>query len=488
MKYIQGIASKIIMALTITTQVKPKIESCAQIEPLAETSCYRFTSKPTSDIQLTKRNEQEWEMPCSQEKIHIPYRKQSPKKYTVMVFIAADNDLHFFAWNNIKQLAKGANEHMHIVVQLNEPGPNKKTQRYLIEKNKAILLNKDGRVKLNSGDPQTLLDFCKDTIEMFPAENYILDLSNHGSGAIDRRASRLANATDLFYLNPTNMLLELDRKIGYLDYLQKNEFKAIHKGICFDETFGSYLTNKQVQQVLDEVSQKSLHGKKMSMVWMDACLMAHLEVATLLKKSCKYLIASQEVELGPGWRYDKVLKPFTHNIVLEEDRFASHIVKVYEETYSNITNEYTLSAINLNKIEQLERNVDVVGGLLEICIEHQQEDSVKKTVKKCKRRINFEEPSYIDLGAFYQRLIENINDMILKSPYAHIKQNLATELDRGMRLIKEVVVEKVCGSNVTYAQGVSIYLPERGVHHSYLHSDFALTNRWANFINAYLAS
>lgn len=484
MKYIQGITPKIIMALIITTQAQSKTEP----HTATETSCYRFNSKPEGHTQLIKRNQHELELPYTHEKIQFTYRKQKPKKYTVMVYIAADNDLHFFAWNNIKQLAKGANEHMHIVVQLNEPGPNKKTQRYLIEKNKAILLNKEGRVKLNSGDPQTLLDFCKDTIEMFPAENYILDLSNHGSGAIDRRASRLANATDLFYLNPSNMLLELDRKIGYLDYLQQNDFKTIHKGICFDETFGSYLTNKQVQQVLDEVSQKSLNGNKVSMVWMDACLMAHIEIAALLKNSCKYLIASQEVELGPGWRYDKVLKPFTHNIILDEDKFASHIVRVYEETYSNITNEYTLSAINLGKIEQLERNVDIVGGLLETCIEHQEEDSVKKAIRKCKRRINFEEPSYIDLGAFYQKLTESLNEIIVKAPYSQAKQNLSTELARGINLIKEAVAEKVCGSNVPYAQGVSIYLPERGVHHSYLHSDFALTNRWANFISAYLAS
>jgi hypothetical protein len=491
MNYIQGTQKQLILlALTFTTATPSvEIESLKpeQTEPAAtiETECVKFDPKEQTDFatkNITYNNKKE------PKRIKLRYDVFPQKKYTIMVYIAADNDLHYFAWNNIKQLAKGANEHVHIVVQLNEPGANKKTQRYLIEKNKAILLNKEDKTKLNSGDPKTLLDFCCDTIEMFPAEKYILDLSNHGSGSIDRKAARLANTTDLFYLNPTNMMLELDRKIEYLDYMQQNEIKSIHKGICFDETFRSYLTNKQLQQVLEEVSKKTLGGDKISMVWMDACLMAGLEVAALLKSCCKYLIASQEVELGPGWRYDKVLKPFCHGHVMKEEEFASHIVKAYEETYANITNEYTLSALRLNKIEEIEKNVDLVGSLLEICLEHQESNYTKKTIKKCKNKITFEEPSYMDLATFYTRLISSMADIKINPLYNSTKESLLVELDRGLRLIQQSVVENVAGNNVLYAQGVSIYLPERGVHHSYLHSDFAKTNRWANFINAYLTS
>ena len=401
------------------------------------------------------------------------------KPYTLMVYIAADNDLHYFAWNNIKQLARGANKYMHIVVQLNEPGINKKTQIYLIEKNKAILLNKNNKAKLNSGDPKTLIDFCTYSIENFPADNYILDLSNHGSGSIDKKVSRLVNPTNLFFLNPANMMLELDRSIEFLDYLQEKQYESpITRGICFDETFHSYLSNQQLKQALAHVSNVALDGKKLSMVWMDACLMAGIEISALLKDYCNILIASEEVELGPGWRYDKVLKPFTNNQLLDEKEFAKHAVEAYGETYSSITNDYTLSAINLSKVSEIEENINNVGKAIELYIK--QHSIAKKVIKKSKHKISFEEPSYIDLYSFYEQLIKNIHEIENQD-----HTQLLSLLKAGLDLIKDAIINNVAGPNIQYAKGVSIYLPEKGVHNSYINSEFAENNNWSSFICNY---
>ena len=223
------------------------------------------------------------------------------------------------------------------------------------------------------------------------------------------------------------------------------------------------------------------------MVWMDACLMAGLEIASLLKDCCRIMIASEEVELGTGWRYDKVLKPFSSGELLNEDEFAAHIVQSYQETYANITNEYTLSAIRLNQIENLEKNVDAVGALLEECLKSQISNHVKKTIKKCKTQISFEEPSYIDLAAFYQRIIENIVDFKMPPNKESSKEELLEKLKSGISLAQQSIIKNVAGSNITYAKGISIYMPERVMHQSYANSDFAKSNRWASFINAYLS-
>src|SRR3990167_549720 len=65
--------------------------------------------------------------------------RQPHKKWTMMIYVAADNDLFYFAWNNIRQLAQNAHSDINIIVFLSEPGAHKKSQIYLIEKNKATL-------------------------------------------------------------------------------------------------------------------------------------------------------------------------------------------------------------------------------------------------------------------------------------------------------------------------------------------------------------
>src|SRR3990167_1155543 len=172
-------------------------------------------------------------------------RARTPRQWTFMIYIAADNDLFYFAWNNIKQLAKGANANVNIIVFLNEPGINKKTQIYLVEKNRAVLLNKDNNQKLDSGNPQTLIDFCSWTIANFPADEYLVDLWNHGTGPADR-GYRIFNPSALFVLNPNNLMLELDRSVTYFGAAE-TAHEERPRGICFDETYRSYLDNQKLQ-------------------------------------------------------------------------------------------------------------------------------------------------------------------------------------------------------------------------------------------------
>jgi len=442
------------------------------------------------------RNNETTDSECSTLNCDRPKRK-----WTILVYIAADNDLHYFAWNNIKQLAAGANENIYIIVQLNEPGRNKKTQRYLIEKNKAILLNKENQQKLDSGDPQTLIDFCIWSIKNFPAENYVLDLSNHGSGIIDRSAARLINPAELFVLNPSNLLLELDRSIEFLEFIEKPRKKRVYnediddnvndpKGVCFDETFQSYLTNQKLEYALkticSEISlSQNIKNFKFSMFWVDACLMQMLELANLLKKYANILIASEEVELGPGWRYDKILK-FLETPNINSIAFARHVVKAYEETYLGITNDFTLSAINLELIEKLENNVNAISEILIDMLQNQKDNSVKNIIKKCKSNVAFEEPSYIDLGGFYENLSKNLINFEFNKDQEYLIISLKNSLKEGLDIINEVVIENVAGSNITYAKGISVYFPEKRIHSSYHKTNFAQTNQWLTFLLHYI--
>src|SRR5438552_18163221 len=97
------------------------------------------------------------------------------------------------------------------------------------------------------------------------------------------------------------------------------------------------------------------------------CLMSMLEVGNIVKDYAHIMVGSQEVELGTGWDYSKVLSPFAESSP-DKFTFAQHIVEMYEKTYSNITNDYTQSAVYLDEISLLETNVNVMAQLLTDCL------------------------------------------------------------------------------------------------------------------------
>lgn len=396
------------------------------------------------------------------------------KQYLFMVYMAADNDLHPFSWENIRQLARGANEHVHILVQINEPGNNKMTQRYLIEKNKAILLNKENNKKLNSGDPNTLVDFCCWSIENFPAEEQVLVLWDHATGIIDPVPGKAINPSELFVFNPASMMLELDRTHGYLDLIAS-------RGICFDETFKSYLTNEKLVFALEEIQKTALKGKKFAIIGMDACLEGMLEVANLFKKYAHIQVSSQEVEYGAGWRYDRVLRIFESGPATKEE-FARHIVRVYQETYGRITNDYTLSAVNLDELDLLEHNVDTVSRILLQFLNAQRGNSVRNAIRQCLQGIAFDEPTYIDLSTFYFKLMQAINNFSYSENLDNLRYDLLKKLEEGRVIINKIVIANTAGKNLKHAHGISVYFAKHRVHSSYARSPFAQANEWGNLI------
>ncbi len=425
--------------------------------------------------------------------------KFQQKDWTIIVYIAADNDLRSFAARNIKQMASiGSNEHINILVHLDIriTGNKKITRRYYVEKDKILHMNAhdSSSQRMDSGNPKTLISCCEWAIPNYPAQEYALFFWNHGTGIIDPGQGKLINPAELFTFNPTTNKLELDRSIGFLDLinsLNADKFLQIdQRGICWDDTTGNYLTNRKLDMALTNICKKILNGKKFSIIGFDACLMAMLETASLLKNYAHIMVGSQEVELGTGWNYAKVLAPFAYQS-LEKNAFAKHIVQMYYKTYSMLTNDFTLSAINLNYIINLEKNLDLVARLLLQCLENQKNKSVSQAIRASRNRLictHFDEPSYIDLHHFYFNLQKNIRRFILTNKQKNnmLPTALYQAIENGKELIKELIIANTVGKNLKDAKGVSIYFPERRIHSSYQQAPFASTNSWPKFLTQYL--
>jgi len=426
----------------------------------------------------------------------------NPKKeYTLVVFMAADNDLHRFALKNITQMeAVGSNKNMNIIVQLNTPGYFNPTKRYVIKNGKRLCVEADGPTpthKLNSGNPQTLIDCVDWAMKYYPADKLILNFWNHGSGCWDPGVSKTINTCDLFRVNTETNRLELDRSIEYIEHIEEQnnteekKNSGQQRGICFDETYKSYMSNQDVKYALQEIHHRILGGKKIAAVWFDACLMSMIEIANICKNHADYLIGSQDVEYASGSNYQLALNPFL-NHALSPCEFACHVVKSFEKAYQQITPDYTQSAIDLSQIHAIESNINLVAEQIILALQNEHNKSVVKMLQQCKSRplcTCFEEPSFIDLRHFYINLQAYLWQMRLTNTIKEnqIKTTLSKLLGDGINLINSAVVANVTGSNLKNACGLSIYFPEKLMFNSYLKSNFGQSNNWSIMLSQYIS-
>ena len=422
-----------------------------------------------------------------------PVTAHEIKDATFIVYMAADNDLVRFGDQNLRQLqAVGSTPYINILVQLDRPGSNETTKRFYVEKNNLVQVNAhdpSGAQKLDFGNAQTLIDCFKWVITEFPARHYYFDFWNHGTGVYDGFGGKAPNASELFMFNPTTYMLDINRSIEFFDHLlKKSDTSPYPRGICFNDTFGSYLTSAKLNYAFKTIMTLLPEGQKIDIIGFDACLMSMIEIGSLLKPYAHIMIGSEEVELATGWRYDKILEPFLER-ALTPIEFAKHIVDTYHASYQTITNDYTLSAINLDNLAEAENALNTIATILIDVLSHQQNNTATRLIRASRSKrfcTYFAEPTYIDLQHFLTNLLEAIDFMSLSPEKTYLKQDLATALVSCINALKQTTIANKTGKNLMGAQGLSIYFPYKSIEQSYYCTPFANTNSWVAFLKVFL--
>lgn len=354
-----------------------------------------------------------------------------------------------------------------------------------MEKDKFIHMNANDphTQSMDSGDPKTLVSCCKWAISKYPAKHYALIFWNHGSGILDTDRGRILNVIDLFVFNPKTRKFDLDRSISPFELLQD-------RGVCWDDTTGNYLTNQKLDSALKMVCENYLHGEKFNIIGFDACFMSMLEVANIIKHHSHIMVGSQEVELGTGWNYSKVLAPFTQGS-MDPVGLATQMVVSYHDVYEKITNDFTQSAINLDALNIIEEDINTIASLLIYGLKNQNQSSVKNVIERSRRKsdcTHFSEPSYIDLHHWYNNLLSHSESMSLHNTHAtfKFKEELQESLKLAIANIENTVFANAAGHSLIKAEGLSVYFPLRNIHSSYKKTQFAQGNAWPTFLDNYL--
>jgi hypothetical protein len=273
-------------------------------------------------------------------------------KWTIMVYIDADNNLEPNALLDIEELEKvGSTSDVRVVFIIDRSPKNYEAQAaayiadigaygdwsdtriYLALRHPepgigSKLLKKLGEKDM--GDPATLKGFVEYATRMFPAEHYMLVLWNHGSGF----------------------------------------------GVAYDDSSGSDgLTLDELRSVLKQLRSE---GIRIDVVGFDACLMATVETLSSVAGLADYVVASEELEPGYGWPLDSMLEILASNPSISPRELLAGLVKAYGEFYeSRGVMDTTLSAFDMRGLGRR----DIIDGVKSLAAFTLQHPSVMQAVR-----------------------------------------------------------------------------------------------------------
>jgi hypothetical protein len=408
------------------------------------------------------------------------------KKWTILVYLAGDNDLDADGAKDIAEMAKvGSNEDVNIIAQFDRAG-EAGTQRFYITQGGGY--PKDSIKNLgetNTGDPKVLLDFLKWGIKTYPAKHYMAVLWNHGSGWNEDNVYEKAIEFCPEKRELSSTIKRSFRERGIKKSLFSTTIEEILKNpaqdraILYDDESKDFLDNMEMKKVLTEAA-KLLPEKKFDILGFDACLMNTLEVAFQLKDIAKIIVGSEETEPNAGWPYDKLLDALAEKPDLTPVDLGKVIVDSYIGSYDNGADSepVTLSAVNSKKMADVLAAVNKLALALKKNVS--QKDVFYILLKITYDVQQFYYPTYKDLFDFARLLNERIDVKEIKDASKAVMDILQPGDD------DFIIASGNLTKSMSGAHGVSIYFPVRERYLKYYSKlDFAKKSKWDELVKAF---
>ena len=365
------------------------------------------------------------------------------KKWTVMVFLNAANNLEPFGIKDMNEMEMvGSTPDVNVVVELaryqgkQAVKPNGQyLQQSLLGVFGAILywhgqhagdaplLRAEGlgqgaaalgdaheRRRDRRGAPEPLANFGKWAVENFPAEHYALVIWNHGAG---------------------------------------------WSGVSYDDNTHHGMDLPEVREALEGIcgSLKRQNKEHIDILDFDACLMATLEVGFELRNTVDTLVASQEVEPGDGNPYTDWLKFLSQYPEAPPAAIAKSLVEAYINSYAPNGSQAgaaaptgeerwnggaeTKSAIRLSKMVETRDAVEAVAKILQGKTDLLGD--VAEDILKDARRYG----RLVDIQDFFTKVAEHEkSDAALKAAVERVQDLIGYPNDGKDKLVNEAVISR----------------------------------------------
>jgi hypothetical protein len=415
--------------------------------------------------------------------------KVTEKEWTVMVYLAGDNNLDSAGVVDLKEMKKvGSTEQINVIAQFDREGKDIATNRYYIRKGGTLAKDVVGNLgETNMGNPRVLEDFIKWGIKNYPAEHYLVVVWNHGNGWNDENVYRVAR--NMMKLNikrrgevvlpakgaqKDSVSIRRIRAIGGKKFrhalFHTSIMKAITtRGIAYDDDAQDFLDNIEMKRLL--ASTKTILKRKIDILGMDACMMSMAEVVYQLRDSVSLTVGSEEVEPGDGWPYNRILAKLAKKPAMTPNELATTIVNEYVASYPANAG-VTQSACDLSKAGLLASAVDQLADGLN---SHLSDAAVRATVIECRLQTQaYDTPDYIDLYDFCNLLESKTGFDDIRAACSAVKNMIQRD---GV-----VIRSGYKGKNVKHSNGLSIYFPQKSLSSLYATLDFTKKTSWGKFL------
>jgi hypothetical protein len=406
------------------------------------------------------------------------------KKWTVMIWMAGDNDLESFGDRDLAEMKRvGSTDAINVAVQFDSMRDDRTRRYYVREGGRPGDDVVEELGETNTGDPAVATDFFRWAIERYPSDRLLGVIWNHGSGIDETDVYARGGARGV----PERGLVRAAlsgrhrRALFSSTVTQATQDRAI----AYDDTSRDFLDNIElggelsramlaIKRVLADVKKQT--GRVLDVLGFDACLMNMIEVAYQLKGNARVMVGSEELEPGDGWPYDRVLKSLAAAPGVSASDLGAQIVDHYIDSYR--AGSITQSALDLSRLDDVAGAVDAFAKALTKAIRDAAEyAAVTKSLNATQR---FDTPDFVDLGHFCQELAK-------RSKAAVVKRAAKATLDalRAQNGFGFVLAERHKGSGVSNASGAAIYFPRGPVSKVYGRLDFAKATAWRTFLEAY---
>lgn len=337
----------------------------------------------------------------------------------------------------------GSTDQVTMVAQLDRyvggyagDGDVTSTKRYLLTQDSDIYTINSQELadlgEMDMGDGATLQEFATWAIRTYPAEHYVLILSDHGGGWTG----------------------------GWSDS---------------DPVAESGLTMQEIDDALGATLADTGIGA-FELVGFDACLMAQLEVMSAVTPHARYAVGSEETEPLLGWGYAGFLGALTANPAMTGFELGQAIVDSYiaqdirvtddqaralftggdftaESVAAELSLATTMTAVDLGAIQDLNAAVNQLAVALAGVDQAPVAEARAYSQSYESVFSDSDSPSFIDLGHFLDLILAGVDDPAVTQAIDQVK----TALD-------QAVVAEVHGDERAGSSGISIYFPNSGLY------------------------
>ena len=246
--------------------------------------------------------------------------EDSKKKLTLMIYMAADNDLESYALSNLKAMEKASFNNMNILVLLDRAEGYDETNDNWTDTRIFEVIHDEGNgsliksqrldcpqlglsasvnTELDTGKASVLKGFVEFGKEVYPAENYALIIWGHGTG---------------------------------------------WRAVAMDDHTGSFMRVYELDSALE--------NKDLCVIGFDTCFGGVIENVYELKNCSDFTVACPGVTPGAGWNYKELLEELS-DVALDENLTSKKIAEIMSKSSSA-----SMTIFNNEKINELVTSIE----------------------------------------------------------------------------------------------------------------------------------